>query len=290
MADRPGDSPIADATRAAFEAAAGARVTMVIGPSDAGKTTLTTVLAGALAARGDRVAVVDADVGQSEVGPPTTVGLGRVHRALARLGDAEVLALEFVGTTSPARAVRRTAAAAGALVERARAAGFDRILVDTSGLVGGPFGRWLKRVKMDLVRPDVVVVVERDHETDTVARDAALRPGVRVLRVRAAPQARRRRQEERRLHRRRTLAAYFTGAPVLRLGAGTVAMRRLDAAEAPAPGPDDVGRLVGLHDRAGETRGVGWLVECDAAGLSVATPVAADAIATVTIGRERYEG
>lgn len=277
---------------AAFEAAAGARVTMVVGPSDAGKTTLTTVLASALAARGDRVAIVDADVGQSEIGPPTTVGLGRVRGALARLGDAEVLALEFVGTTSPARAVRRTAGATGALVDRARAAGFERILVDTSGLVAGPFGRWLKRVKMDLVRPDLVVVVERDHEAEAVAHDAALRPDVRVLRVRAAPRARRRRQEERRRHRAHALAAYFAGAPVLRLRPDVVVVRRLDDASAGAPslGPEDVGLLVGLHDGAGETRGVGRLVGLDAGGrLAVATPVAVDAIAALTIACERFD-
>ena len=63
----PGARPVLEAVRRA-------RVTMVVGASDTGKTTLTAYLAGALAARGETVAVVDADVGQSEIGPPTTVG------------------------------------------------------------------------------------------------------------------------------------------------------------------------------------------------------------------------
>src|SRR5438445_653861 len=49
----------------ALEAAARARVTLILGTSDTGKTSLTARLAGALAARGERVAVVDADVGRS---------------------------------------------------------------------------------------------------------------------------------------------------------------------------------------------------------------------------------
>src|SRR2546429_86573 len=114
---------------AALEAAARARVTLILGTSDTGKTFLTARLAAALAARGERVAVVDADVGQSEIGPPTTVGLGRVSRALARLGDAEVWALEFVGDTSPVRYIRETAEATGRLVRRALDAGFERVLV-----------------------------------------------------------------------------------------------------------------------------------------------------------------
>ena len=44
---------------------------------------------------------MDADLGQSDIGPPTTVGLGRVRLPVERLGDAEVVGLYFVGSTSP---------------------------------------------------------------------------------------------------------------------------------------------------------------------------------------------
>ena len=264
------------------------RVTMVVGASDTGKTTLTAALASVLAVRGARVAAVDADLGQSEIGPPTTVGLGRVPGRLARLGDAEVLALEFVGSTSPARAVRQTAEAAGALVARARGADFERIVVDTSGLVAGPLGRWLKRAKIDLVQPDLLVVVERGQESDAVAREAATRSDLIVLRVPAAG-VRRRRQDERRRHRAEALAAYFTDAAAARLPLRAVAVRRLDPrAIARALGPDDVGLLVGVHDAAGRTRGIGRILGLDGSEtLILATPVAPDAIVALTVGRER---
>src|SRR5438105_14650046 len=154
----------------ALEAAARARVTLILGTSDTGKTSLAARLAGALAARGDRVAVVDADVGQSEIGPPTTVGLGRVTGELARLADAEVLALEFVGDTSPVRYLRETAEATGRLVRRALSAGFERVLVDTGGLVEGPLGLALKRAKIRAVDPDLVLVLQRRDESEPIAR------------------------------------------------------------------------------------------------------------------------
>lgn len=273
-----------------LEAVARARVTMVIGASDTGKTTLTAYLAGALAARGETVAVVDADVGQSEIGPPTTVGLGRVRLPLARLGHADVVALEFVGTTSPARAVRPIAEAAAVLVERARAGGVDRILVDTSGLVAGPLGRWLKRAKIGVVRPDLVVVVARADESEVVARDAAAQPGCAILRVAAAAAVRRRRQDERRRHRARALAGYFAGAGIVRLPAGVVPVRRLDPRDARALGAADIDVLVGLHDHAGNTRGIGRLLAIDTTTVTLQTPVAADVIAAVTVGQEREKG
>ena len=64
----------------AFAAVSEARVSVVIGASDAGKTTLIAALASELASRGEPVGVVDSDVGQSEIGPPATVGLGRSPR------------------------------------------------------------------------------------------------------------------------------------------------------------------------------------------------------------------
>jgi polynucleotide 5'-hydroxyl-kinase GRC3/NOL9 len=131
---------------AALDVAAAARVTLVLGATDTGKTTLVTRLAGALAAAGRSVGVVDADLGQSDVGPPTTVGLGRVRQPIAHLADAELIALEFLGATSPARCMRETAEATARLVRRALDLGCDRVLVDTSGLVAGPFGVALKRL------------------------------------------------------------------------------------------------------------------------------------------------
>src|SRR5215468_10768749 len=154
----------------ALEAAAQARVTLILGTSDTGKTSLTAQLASTLAARGERVAVVDADVGQSEIGPPTTVGLGRVTGTLSRLADAEVLALEFVGDTSPVGYIRETAEATGRLVRRALEAGFDRVLVDTGGLVEGPLGLALKRAKIRAANPDLVLVVQRRDESEPIAR------------------------------------------------------------------------------------------------------------------------
>jgi polynucleotide 5'-hydroxyl-kinase GRC3/NOL9 len=273
-----------------LEAVARARVTMVIGASDTGKTTLTAYLAGMLATRGETVAVVDADVGQSEIGPPTTVGLGRVRVPLARLAHAEVVALEFVGTTSPARAVGPIAEAAAVLVGRARAGGVDRILVDTSGLVAGPLGRWLKRAKIAVVRPDLVVVVARGDESEGVAREAAARPGCAVLRVAAATAVRRRGQDERRRHRARALAGYFAGAATVALPAGVVSVRRLDRRDTRALGAADIDLLVGLHDDAGNTRGIGRLLGLDATSVTLQTPVAADVIAAVTVGQERERG
>ena len=270
----------------ALEAAAAARVTLVLGANDTGKTTLVTHLANALAERGDAVAVVDADLGQSDVGPPTTVGLGLVRRPIATLDEAELVGLEFLGMTSPARCMRETGEATARLVTRAREAGCPRVLVDTSGLVEGNFGRALKRIKIDRVQPDLLIALQRGEECEPILRLYEGR--LAVLRLPAAT-AGRRSPAERRRRRQRALDAHLAGAvPV------TLDLTRVSARPAPAGRGlavvEALGALVGL-ETDGRTRGLGWVSALDVgkARLTVETAVDAEGISAVAIGRERYQ-
>jgi polynucleotide 5'-hydroxyl-kinase GRC3/NOL9 len=207
-------------------AAAAARVALVIGETDAGKTSFTTLLAATLLDRGHSVAVVDADLGQSDIGPPTTVGLGRLRPPVERLGDAEVLGLYFVGSTSPQGHVLPTVLGTRLLTQKALGLGFDRVIVDTSGLVQGELGRLLKQHKIDFVDPDVVLCLQKTAECEHILRPYAAGGRPAVVRLPAAGGARRRSQEERRQHRERSLQAYLAGARPVALDLGRVTLRQ----------------------------------------------------------------
>ena len=130
------------------DAALSARSVLVIGGPDTGKTTL----ARALAAQMDNAALVDLDMGQSNVGPPATVAWGRSS------GDGEVRAEEFyfTGSLSPPGSLLPTLAGARYMLDCALAA-CERAIIDTTGLVAGPVGLVLKQYKIELLSPDVVV-------------------------------------------------------------------------------------------------------------------------------------
>jgi polynucleotide 5'-kinase involved in rRNA processing len=275
--------------RAALDAAVAAvlqaRVTLVVGASDSGKTTLVAVLASELASRGACVGVVDGDVGQSEIGPPTTVGLGKIGGRIVRLSDAELIALQFVGVSSPARDIRGVVEATRRMAERARAARLDRVLVDTSGLVLGWPGHQLKQRKIEAVDPDLVLFLERADECAPIVERLAGRPRPSVLRLVACGRQGSRSQTARREHRLRAIDAYLRDA-------GTLPFAR-SAFELPRglSGAEIVGALCGLDDADGNTIALGLVEEIVHDTVRVRVPLPRNArVARIRVGRERKDG
>src|SRR5262249_19550722 len=156
-----------------------------------------------------------------------------------------------------------TAEATARLVRLGLASGCDRVLVDTSGLVEGPFGLALKRQKIDRVAPDVLLALQRADECEPILRLHANRARPAIVRPPAAATTRRSAAARRRA-RHRALQAHLAGAvPV------TLDLTRVQARVAPATRGLTVveveGALVGLDDAGGRTLGLGWVTGLDLA-------------------------
>jgi polynucleotide 5'-kinase involved in rRNA processing len=143
-------------------------ITMLVGGLDTGKSTLARRIARAVLDEGLTAAILDADIGQSSVGPPSTVGLKLVRDPADLEPDAlaRADALAFVGTTSPQGHLLPLVSGSRLLLDHARAQGADMVVVDTTGLVSGVFGQILKFQKIGLLRPDLVVGLERGEELE----------------------------------------------------------------------------------------------------------------------------
>ena len=132
-------------------------VTMFLGASDTGKTTRLRCAATYLARAGLLpLTIVDADVGQSTIGPPTTVGLTLVTKDnLPDLlsGRLACIAMRFIGALSPLGHLLQTIVATKMLVDKGLRRGARAVLVDTTGLVGQNVGFQLKLNKVELLEP-----------------------------------------------------------------------------------------------------------------------------------------
>jgi polynucleotide 5'-hydroxyl-kinase GRC3/NOL9 len=183
---------------------------LVIGAVDAGKSSFCAV-AACRALEAGPVAVVDADTGQSDIGPPACVSVGLVKGAPECLGDIPAAATYFVGATSPFGHLLQAAVGARRMADRARALGARTTIVDTTGMVAGSAARALKAAKVDLLDPDFVIALQREDEVEHLLAPYRRRTRPRVLRLRPSPRAQPRSVEERRSNRERAFAAALAG-------------------------------------------------------------------------------
>lgn len=177
------------------------RKILVLGAIDRGKSTYCQYLSQALLAAGERVAVVDADIGQKDIGPPATITLGYPERDHA-LQQVQPSAWYFVGAVSPVGHLLPSVLGMRQMVDAAQA---PRVIINTTGFVDG-IGRILKGYKIEALRPDVVVAITRGHELSGLLRPYR---HYRTLRLAPSPQAVRKTLPQRQARRERLFAAYF---------------------------------------------------------------------------------
>lgn len=185
---------------------------MVIGGVDTGKTHFCVELANAAHGAGIPVAVVDADIGQSEIGAPGTIGMGTVEREVEALSDIKPRRLYFVGATTPAGRLLECAVGSKKMVDAAREHGARMVVLDTTGMIDGHLGRRLKTMKADLVRPDWLVGVQKRREVEHLLAPFAQVTPVKTVRVASSELARRKPPEFRTARRQLNFYNHFNDA------------------------------------------------------------------------------
>lgn len=233
-------------------------VVYVMGGLDSGKTTFAIELARRGAAAGVATALVDLDIVQSTIGPPTTLGLklcsasSDFSRAALRTADG----LGFVGALVPKGHLLPIVSGAVKLVNRARAEGCRLVVVDTTSLVSGIYGQALKYYKMDLLAPEFVIAFERGGEMEPLVAMAQRFTPAEVLELEVPADIMPRSVEERAALREEQFAAYFAG--------GASRWRVKPSVFMPTVPPEfDLalldGLVVGMEDGKGHCVGIGVL-------------------------------
>jgi polynucleotide 5'-kinase involved in rRNA processing len=233
-------------------------VTFLVGDIDTGKTTFALELLRRALDSGVRAAFVDADIGQSSVGPPATVGLKLFSPAEQVSLDSVRVAdhLGFAGSLTPQGHVLPVVMSTAKLVAKAKAADCNMIVIDTTGMVSGVSAQVLKYHKMDAVAPQYVVAFERGGELEPIVGIAQRFTEAELLEIEVPPSISTRTAEERMSFRESQFARYFA--------AGTSRWRVKPTVFMPTLPPDfDLirldGLLVGMEDGMGACVGIGVL-------------------------------
>ncbi len=198
---------------------------MVLGGVDSGKTGLVTFLANFLLQCNKKVAVIDADTGQSSIGPPTLISLGFVNEPITQLSQVELFDAFFVGSTSPSGVFERSIVGVLNLLSKAFSMEADAVIIDTTGWVTDR-GRELKLVKILAVKPDYLVLVEKEFgELIHMAKPFLFTDGIHVKNIDSPPMLRARSRETRRDIRKRFFAKYLEKGELVEVPINTVNIR-----------------------------------------------------------------
>jgi polynucleotide 5'-hydroxyl-kinase GRC3/NOL9 len=184
------------------------RLIIVIGNVDVGKTFFTTYVANTLLKHSLRVAVLDGDVGQSDIGPPSTIGIGIFERPVGLLHEVPTRAACFVGSMSPSNHMLEFIVGMKKLVELGLKEA-DVVIVNTPGWISGGPGRALQLNVMELLGPDLVVALQRERELEHLLTSVQ---HMKVRRVPVYQKVRSRSIAERTALRWMALARYFEGS------------------------------------------------------------------------------
>ena len=139
---------------------------MVIGPTDSGKTSLSTYIINQAIRAGLRPAVIDADIGQGDLAPPGVIGCGIVEKQILNLKEVSTKYFAFVGDINPTGYDKLIARSVKGLrnkitIGKENLPKIDLVVINTDGYITG--GGLLGKIAIaNKVRPDTIICLGED--------------------------------------------------------------------------------------------------------------------------------
>ncbi|MHB8109055.1 MAG: Clp1/GlmU family protein [Syntrophorhabdaceae bacterium] len=243
--------------------------TLFLGTVNSGKSILTRYIVEEILSAGEKVCLVDSDVGQSSLGLPGTVSMKYFSR-LSDMADYAPQHFYFVGAANPALMPHPVIRGTKLMVDRCRTKK-SLVLVDTGGLVTGSVGRFLKIQKITAVKPDHIVAIEWKAELEPILEESE---GACVHLLAPSQAVKLRGPRERENYRYRKFRTYFEQRRLNHHHFQITQMRYFYNGKPFLPNNKDLGSglVVGLN-RKERTLALGVITGWNEATLNVVTPL-----------------
>ena len=138
---------------------------VVIGPPDVGKSTLCVYLVNKLLQSGQSVHIIDADIGQADIGPPTTIAGTSPTHPVASLQELTPDGRLFIGHISPSAFERKIISGIKRLAERSEG---SLTIINTDGWVADREAILYKINLLTEVNPDLVLGIAYSNELEPI--------------------------------------------------------------------------------------------------------------------------
>lgn len=180
---------------------------IIIGDIDSGKSTFCTYLINKMVDKGINPSIIDADIGQSDLGPPTTIGLGIVKDYVLSLSSLNVEKLLFIGDTSPSFVKEKVINSIKKLIKVIPESKAP-ILINTDGWVLGEEAIVYKKRMITEVSPDFVIGIAKNNELMELMNSIE----ENFIIIKASEMVKKRNKEERKRFREQKYWSYLKNA------------------------------------------------------------------------------
>ncbi len=225
---------------------------LVIGSSDTGKTTLAAAIAKH-ATSSQPIGIVDADIGQSHIGPPTTVGWAVVDNPQIDFSQLAIGGISFVGDIAPTgHLLQLTAAIIQCVQQSSKLA--EVIIIDTPGFIYEPAASSLWWTMQRILQPELILAVERNDELSDILSGLQYRNS-KLERIKCPPQLPTKSPQERRKYRQNQWNDYFRHSCIYNIKLSDVAVQ----ISRNSSSKNLVNRLIALNDGKGTDMSIGLI-------------------------------
>lgn len=262
------------------------RIIMIVGKADSGKSSFSTYLTNRLVNEKYKVAILDGDLGQSDIGSPCTVSYAVTAKPITALYELKMHNAFFVGVTSPVQATARTIEGFVLMQkEILEIPDIDYILVNTDGWVDGEAAVGYKLQLINYLKPDLVIGIQNQDGLKPLLSSIITVP---TRTVESSVSVSERNPEKRTRIRELNYAKYLKDAKIHSLFTSYIEIQEKNVISK-EPGKEK-GLLIGLKTSKKKFLGIGILVDYNRQKkiMKVLTPVNVKP-GTIIIGKIRLD-
>lgn len=139
-------------------------IAMVLGAVDSGKTSFCTYLVNRLLHARKKVAVLDGDLGQSDIGPPCTVAYAFVNKPITDLFNLKEKNAIFVGGTSPDGIAGKVVEGMISMEKEALSQGAEAVVINTDGWIEGEDAVNYKVQLVEKLNPTIAFCIQQEDK------------------------------------------------------------------------------------------------------------------------------
>ena len=130
-------------------------IAIIIGPTEVGKSALCTYILNQLLDTRTRVQIIDADIGQADIGPPTTIASSIPYRPVPSLTELIPERIIFVGHTSPSTVQSKVINGIKRMITDSKAL----VIINTDGWTLEPEAIRYKINLISAIKPESIVAI-----------------------------------------------------------------------------------------------------------------------------------